>query len=83
MTRAEMFEELRAIIVETVDAIKNVEQIHETDTLQDLGIDSIDEVEIVSMAIKRFKIRIDRTKLGNVDDIEGLLNLFEEAMVPQ
>lgn len=46
--------------------------------LSDYGANSLDIVEIVSGTMRELKIRIPRTELADIQNIEGLVDKFME-----
>lgn len=84
MTRDEMFAVVKANIHEIVEAAKGVE-LKETDSMRDLGADSLEIVEVVSRSMKQLKIKVPRTELSGAHNLKELLDLFEKfaAAPPQ
>lgn len=79
MTRSEVFEVVKAQLYRVASHLRGKE-IQETDNLTDLGADSLDIVEVVSGTMKQLNIKVPRTKLSTVDELDQLLDLFEEAL---
>jgi acyl carrier protein len=77
MTRDEMFVVVKANIQEIVEATKGVE-LKETDSMRDLGADSLEIVEVVSRSMKQLKIKVPRTELSGAHNLKDLLDLFEK-----
>lgn len=46
--------------------------------LSDYGVNSLDIVEIVSGSMRELKVRIPRTELGDIKNINGLVDKFIE-----
>jgi acyl carrier protein len=53
----------------TIDPVKK---------LTDYGANSLDVVEIVSGAMREMKVRIPRPELGDIQNIQGLVDKFIE-----
>ena len=79
MTRSEIFDVVKTQIYQIVSHLRGKE-LHETDNLTDLGADSLDIVEVVSGSMKQLNIKVPRTRLSMVDELDHLLDLFEEAL---
>lgn len=45
-------------------------------SMRDYGLSSLDTVEIVSAAMRELKIRVPRTELANLSNIDELVDLF-------
>jgi acyl carrier protein len=78
MTRDEMFAVVKANIQEIIESAKGVE-IKETDSMRDLGADSLEIVEVVSRSMKQLKIKVPRTELSGARNLKDLLDLFEKS----
>lgn len=81
MTRNEIFEVVKSFMIEIIDDLDETTEINESDRMADLGADSIDVVEVVSDSMRALKVKVDRTKLDSAQNLSGLLNLLEEALV--
>ena len=81
MTRNEIFEVVKTFMIEIIDDVDESTEIDATDRMADLGADSIDVVEVVSDSMRALKVKVDRTKLDSAQNINGLLDLLEEAIV--
>jgi acyl carrier protein len=77
VTREEMFAVVRSNIQEIVESAKGVE-IKETDSMRDLGADSLEIVEVVSRSMKALRIKVPRTELSGARNLKDLLDLFEK-----
>lgn len=49
----------------------------------DYGANSLDIVEIVSGAMRELKIKIPRTELSDIQNIQGLVEIFEKNAAAQ
>jgi acyl carrier protein len=78
MTRAEIFDALKENLFLIVESARDQEVVPSV-SLKDLGADSLEIVEVVSRTMKQLRVRIPRTELSKVANIEGLLDLFETA----
>jgi acyl carrier protein len=81
VTRDEMFAVVKANIKEIIEGAREVE-IKETDSMRDLGADSLEIVEVVSRSMKDLKIKVPRTELSGARNLKDLLDLFEKSAAP-
>ena len=77
MTREEMFDVIKLNIRMIIDDVD--QELAETDSMRDLGADSIEIVEVVSRSMKQLRIRVPRTELMEAENLKDLLDLFEKA----
>jgi acyl carrier protein len=77
-TREEIFAVVRSNIKEIIEGAREVE-IKETDSMRDLGADSLEIVEVVSRSMKDLKIKVPRTELSGARNLKDLLDLFEKS----
>ena len=78
MTREEMFAVVKANMEEIIESAKGLD-IKETDSMRDIGADSLEIVEVVSRSMKQLKIKVPRTELTKATNLKDLLDLFEKA----
>ena len=78
MNREEMFAVVKANMTEIIEAVRGKE-IKETDSMRDLGADSLEIVEVVSRSMKQLKVKVPRTDLTQARNLKDLLDLFEKA----
>lgn len=52
-------------------------------SIRDLGLSSLDTVEIVSASMRELKIRVPRTQLVNLANINELVDLFARVKQEQ
>ena len=79
MTREEIFAVIKSYIYEIIAGAQGKE-ILETNSMRDFGSDSLEAVEVVSRSMKQLRIKVPRTELLEVHDLEGLLDVFEKAI---
>ena len=77
MTRSEIIEVLKKNISETLDDI-DVSNLDTSKTMKEVGANSLDIVEIVSRTMRQLKVKIPRTELNNLANIDALIDLIEE-----
>lgn len=74
-------EEVYNIVQETImDILPDVEkeQISIEKQLKDVGANSIDRMEIVTMSMRELNIKIPLMSFAGVNNIEGLVNVLHE-----
>jgi len=78
MTRDEIFTVIKANIQEIIPGAKGKEVL-EANSMRDFGADSLEIVEVVSRSMKQLRIKVPRAELLDVQDLKGLLDVFEKA----
>jgi acyl carrier protein len=58
-----------------------VEAIDTARSLTDYHVDSIDMVEIVSRSMRELKVKLPRTELREVTNIDGLIDLLHQTVL--
>lgn len=77
MTKEEILSVVSRHIRLNVDGLED-EVIDSSSALADLGAGSLDIVEIVSSAMRELRIRVPRTQLSGLKNIDDLVDLFAE-----
>ena len=54
------------------------ESIDTTQSMKDLGANSLDIVEVVSSAMRELRVRVPRSELDDIANIDGLVDLLLE-----
>jgi acyl carrier protein len=74
-------DDIRAVLIknigETLDDVV-ISNIDTTKTMKDVGANSLDIVEIVSRTMRQLKVKIPRTELNRLENIDALIDLIEE-----
>ncbi|MGA1867990.1 MAG: acyl carrier protein [bacterium] len=77
MTKDEIFSIVKKNIIEILpDIPEEAIEIHQR--LKDLGANSIDRMEIVTMTMEALRIKVPLVEFGEIKNIEGLVNFFHE-----
>jgi polyketide biosynthesis acyl carrier protein len=79
MTKQDVFQAVKKNIYEVLPYLVGKE-IAIQSSLKDLGANSIDRVEIVTLSMENLNVKIPPTEFGNVNNIEGLVNLLLEKV---
>jgi polyketide biosynthesis acyl carrier protein len=77
MNKEDVFQAVKKNIVEILPHV-SLNNIKIDGQLKDLGANSIDRMEIVTMSMEALGIKIPLVELGQVENIEGLVNLLYE-----
>ncbi len=79
MTKEEVFHIVKENIFEVLPFLSGKELAIES-SLKDLGANSIDRTEIVTLSMEALNIRIPPADFANVKNIEDLVNLLYEKV---
>lgn len=77
MTKDEIIEVIKRNIVENLDDVE-IEQIDPQKTMKDYGANSLDIIEVVSCSMRELNIKIPRSELADIKNIDGLADKFHE-----
>jgi polyketide biosynthesis acyl carrier protein len=72
---------LAVVTSHLLDAVEDLDpaQIDTTRSMKDLGANSLDIVEVVSRSMRELKIKIPRSELAKLSNIDGLVDLLVEV----
>jgi polyketide biosynthesis acyl carrier protein len=79
MTKQDVFQAVKKNIYEVLPYLVGKEIAIEN-SLKDLGANSIDRMEIVTLSMENLDVKIPPNEFGEVKDIEGLVNLLHEKV---
>ena len=77
MTKEQVCEVVRNIIAEVLPDL-DAEQISLDKSLKDLGANSIDRMEVVTMSMQELGVKIPLLSFAQVGNIEGLVDVLLE-----
>ena len=77
MTKDEIIEVIKQNIVDNLDDVK-YEDIDPQKAMKDYGANSLDIIEVVSCSMRELKIKIPRTELADIKNIDGLAEKFRQ-----
>ena len=77
MTKDQIIEVIKQNIVDNLDDVE-YEQIDPQKTMKDYGANSLDMIEVVSCSMRELKIKIPRTELADIKNIDELADKFFE-----
>ena len=75
MTKAEIIDVIKKNIVVNFDDVK-AEAIDPQKSMKDYGANSLDMIEVVSCSMRELNIKIPRTELADINNIEDLADKF-------
>ena len=79
MTREQILCVVKKHLLETVDELDEA-QIDPSLSMKDLGANSLDIVEVVSLSMRELRIKIPRSELSKLTNIDGLVDMFYASM---
>ena len=71
-------EDLRALIAEIIE--KDVDAVGDDVLLRDLGVDSMQAIEIISDIERRYQIKIAESEFKNISTLSSVHRLVEEKL---
>ena len=79
MNHEQVFAIVRKHLMITVDGLQE-SQIDLAKSMKDLGANSLDIVEIVSVTMRELKVKVPRSELAKLNNLGGLVDLLYEAV---
>lgn len=79
MTREHVLEVVMRNLVDTIEELEGVE-IDPTKSMRDLGANSLDIVEVVSLSMRELKVKIPRSELNKLTNIHELVELLHATV---
>jgi acyl carrier protein len=75
MTREHVLEVVKRHLVDTIEELEGVE-IDPAKSMKDLGANSLDIVEVVSSSMRELKVKVPRSELNKLTNINELVDLL-------
>ncbi|HEY4180520.1 MAG TPA: phosphopantetheine-binding protein [Kofleriaceae bacterium] len=75
MTKEQIFTVVKKHLLQTVDGLEE-SAIDGTKSMKELGANSLDIVEIVSVSMRELKVKVPRSELSKLTNISGLVDLL-------
>ena len=75
MTKEQIFAVVKKHMLQTVDGL-NDSDIAMSKSMKDMGANSLDIVEVVSLSMRELKVKVPRSELAKLTDIGGLVELL-------
>ena len=77
MTKEKIIEVIKQNIVDNLDDVE-IGEIDPQKTMKDYGANSLDMIEVVSASMRELNIKIPRSELADIKNIDGLADKFAE-----
>jgi polyketide biosynthesis acyl carrier protein len=77
MTKAEVIDVIKEVIEENLDDISAAD-VDPQKSMKDYGANSLDMIEVVSCSMRELKIKVPRSELAELQNIEALADKFME-----
>ena len=71
-------QEIKEIIVESIDKLV-LDRIKLTDTLEDLGADSLDSVEIIMSLEEKYNIKVSEDVFSDIHTVQDIVDYIEKT----
>ncbi len=81
MTREAVLAVVRKHILDVTEDISSADAIDPAVSMKDLGINSLDIVEVVSASMRELKVKVPRSELSKLTNIDGLVDMLHRAAV--
>jgi acyl carrier protein len=78
MTQEHIFTVVKKHLMQTIDGLTD-QQIDPSKSMKELGANSLDIVEIVSVSMRELKIKVPRSELSKLTNIGGLVELLYQV----
>ncbi len=79
VTREKVLAVVLSNMIDTVESLEDVE-IDPTQSMVDLGVNSLDIVEIVSCSMRELKVKVPRSELKTLNNIDSLVDLLHQVV---
>jgi acyl carrier protein len=79
MTREEILAVIKKHLADAVDDV-DVDSIDPQKSMVDYGANSLDLVEVVSRSMRELKVKIPRSELNKIENIQGLVDMFHKTL---
>ena len=79
MTKPEVIEIIKRIIEENLDDV-SAEDIDPEKSMKDYGANSLDMIEVVSCSMRELGIKVPRSELAEIQNIDSLADKFLEHL---
>ena len=79
MTREDVLAVVTRHLVDTIEELDGVE-IDPAKSMKDLGANSLDIVEVVSCSMRELKVKVPRSELNSLENINQLVELLHNTV---
>jgi len=78
ITREQIYAVVKRHLLELIDDLPE-DQIDPVRSMKDLGANSLDIVEVVSLSMRELKVKVPRAELAKLTNLDGLVDLLYAA----
>ena len=82
MTREDILNVIKKHLADAVDDV-DVDAIDPQKSMVDYGANSLDLVEVVSRSMRELKVKVPRSELNKLENIQQLVDLFHDTIEGQ
>jgi acyl carrier protein len=82
MSKEHILAVVKKHLMATIDGLKE-DEIDTIKSMKDLGANSLDIVEIVSVSMRELKVKVPRSELSKLTNIGGLVDLLHDVATKQ
>jgi len=80
MTREDVLAVVKKHILDISEDLTE-DQVDPAKSMKDLGVNSLDIVEVVSCSMRELKVKVPRSELSGLTNIDGLVDILCQALV--
>ncbi len=80
MTKTEVLATVKKHILDVAEDLTE-DKINPTMSMKELGINSLDIVEVVSCSMRELKVKVPRSELSKLTNIDGLVDLLHRSVI--
>ena len=78
VTRDQVLQVVKKHVLATVDGLPDA-AFDPSKSMKDLGANSLDMVEVVSCAMRELKVKVPRSELSKLTNVDGLVDLLHSV----
>lgn len=79
VTREQIIEVVKENLMDNVEDLED-SQFDPSLSMKDMGANSLDIVEVVSCTMRELKVKVPRSELANLTNVDGLVDLLLRAV---
>ena len=79
MNREQILDIVKKYIADAIDDI-DLDKLDPSQSMRDLGVNSLDIVEVVSRSMRELKVKVPRSELNKLETIDGLVDMLLRAV---
>ena len=80
MTREDVLAVVKKHILDISEDLTE-DQVDPAKSMKDLGVNSLDIVEVVTCSMRELKVKVPRSELSDLTNIDGLVDILCQALV--